>query len=49
MDLADPRTKKILLIDDDPGHIDIMKHVLVKEGFQVFSATTSDEAKATSP
>src|SRR5437762_1323693 len=46
MDLADPRTKKILLIDDDPGHIDIMKHVLVKEGFQVFSATTSDEAKA---
>ena len=41
----DPKTKKILVIDDDESQVSIMEHVLRKEGFQVLTATDGNDAK----
>jgi DNA-binding response OmpR family regulator len=41
----DPKTKKILVIDDDESQVGIVEHVLRKEGFQVLTALDGNDAK----
>lgn len=41
----DPKTKKILVIDDDESQVSIVEHVLKKEGFQVLTALDGNDAK----
>jgi CheY-like chemotaxis protein len=40
---ACPAREKVLIVDDDPMHIDIMRHGLENQGFEVFSATTAND------
>lgn len=43
-DLADPKDKLILVVDDDESILDLMEHVIKKEGFRVERATDGQEA-----
>lgn len=43
-DLADPIEKLILLVDDDESLLDLMEHVVKKEGFRTDRATDGNEA-----
>jgi CheY-like chemotaxis protein len=45
MSLNDPKTKNILIIDDDPAQISVMEQILQKAGFQVTTASNGDEAR----
>ncbi|MCH4153385.1 MAG: response regulator transcription factor [Saccharofermentans sp.] len=40
-------TNKVLLIDDDPGIIEVLKLYFEKEGYQVFTCMQGDKAVAT--
>src|SRR5438067_2023008 len=40
----DTRMRKVLIADDEPDIIEILKYNLEKEGYQVFSAKDGDEA-----
>jgi two-component system alkaline phosphatase synthesis response regulator PhoP len=40
----DNRTRKVLLADDEPDILEILKYNLVKEGYQVITAQNGDEA-----
>jgi two-component system response regulator AdeR len=42
--LADPGEKLILLVDDDESLLDLMEHVVRKEGFRTDRATDGNEA-----
>lgn len=42
--LADPADKLILLVDDDESLLDLMEHVIKKEGFRTDRATDGSEA-----
>lgn len=42
--LADPSEKLILLVDDDESLLDLMEHVIKKEGFRTDRATDGTEA-----
>jgi DNA-binding response OmpR family regulator len=46
MALDDPKTKKILIIDDDHHQLDIVEHLLQKEGFQTVTSHSADEVKS---
>ena len=43
-DLADPGTKLVLLVDDDESLLDLMEHVVKKEGFRTDRASDGNEA-----
>ena len=43
-DLADPKTKLVLLVDDDESILDLLEHVVKKEGFRVERAADGQEA-----
>lgn len=43
-DLADPKDKLILIVDDDESILDLMEHVIKKEGFRVERAADGQEA-----
>ena len=49
----DTPTRKVLIADDEPDIVEILKYNLLKEGYQVVTATNGDEAilkaKQTSP
>jgi len=45
MPLADAKTKKILVIDDDKNYLGIITRKLTSEGFQVIAAPSSVEIK----
>ena len=45
MALDDPRTKKIIIVDDDQSQLDIVEHMLRKEGFKVLAALSAEDAK----
>lgn len=49
-DLADPKEKLVLIVDDDESILDLMEHVVKKEGFRVERGCDGQEAiqKATS-
>src|SRR5438270_10127029 len=38
------RTRKILIADDEPDIVEILKYNLEKEGYQVYTAKDGDEA-----
>jgi two-component system alkaline phosphatase synthesis response regulator PhoP len=40
----DPRTRKVLIADDEPDIVEILKYNLSKEGYQVVTAKDGDEA-----
>jgi len=40
----DPRTRKVLIADDEPDILEILKYNLSKEGYQVVTAKDGDEA-----
>ena len=42
--LADPKGKKILIVDDDEGILELLEHVVKKEGFSVERAGDGNEA-----
>ncbi len=44
MTLADPAEKMILLVDDDESLLDLMEHVIKREGFRTERATDGNEA-----
>ncbi len=44
--LADPAEKLVLLVDDDESLLDLMEHVVKKEGFRTSRATDGKEALA---
>jgi two-component system response regulator AdeR len=43
-ELIDPKEKLILLVDDDESLLDLMEHVVKKEGFRTDRATDGNEA-----
>ncbi|TBR25056.1 response regulator [bacterium] len=43
-DLADPKEKLVLLVDDDESILDLLEHVVKKEGFRVERAADGQEA-----
>lgn len=43
-ELADPSSKLILIVDDDESILDLMEHVIRKEGFRTERATEGNEA-----
>ncbi len=43
-DLADPKDKLILIVDDDESILDLMEHVVKKEGFRVERGVDGQEA-----
>lgn len=43
-DLADPKDRLVLLVDDDESILDLMEHVVKKEGFRVERARDGREA-----
>jgi len=42
--LADPKTKTVLIVDDDESILDLLEHVVKKEGFKVERAEDGQEA-----
>ncbi len=40
----DARTRKVLIADDEPDILEILKYNLSKEGYQVVTAKDGDEA-----
>jgi two-component system alkaline phosphatase synthesis response regulator PhoP len=42
----DDQSRKVLIADDEPDIIEILKYNLEKEGYQVFAAKDGDEALA---
>jgi DNA-binding response OmpR family regulator len=42
--LADPKTKEILIVDDDEGMLNLMEVLVKRDGFQIDLARTGDEA-----
>jgi DNA-binding response OmpR family regulator len=40
----DPSSGRVLIVDDDPGIVDVVEAVLIEEGFEVFSALDGEEA-----
>jgi two-component system alkaline phosphatase synthesis response regulator PhoP len=45
-DLSDPKDKLILIVDDDESILDLMEHVVKKEGFRVERGCDGQEAVA---
>jgi DNA-binding response OmpR family regulator len=43
-ELADPKDKLVLLVDDDESLLDLMEHVVKKEGFRTDRASDGNEA-----
>lgn len=43
-DLADPREKLVLIVDDDESLLDLVEHVVQKEGFRTDRAMDGNEA-----
>jgi DNA-binding response OmpR family regulator len=43
-DLAEPKSKTVLLVDDDESILDLLEHVVRKEGFVVERAQDGEEA-----
>jgi DNA-binding response OmpR family regulator len=43
-DLAEPKDKLVLLVDDDESILDLLEHVVKKEGFRVERAADGQEA-----
>lgn len=43
MALSDPQTKKIVVIDDDPSHLDVVASRLRSEGFQVVTSLGAEK------
>lgn len=43
-ELADPKDKLVLLVDDDESLLDLMEHVVQKEGFRTDRAADGTEA-----
>lgn len=43
-DLADPKDKLVLIVDDDESILDLMEHVVKKEGFRVERGCDGQEA-----
>jgi len=43
-DLAEPKDKLVLLVDDDESILDLLEHVVKKEGFRVERAADGTEA-----
>ena len=43
-DLSDPRDKLVLIVDDDVSILDLLEHVVRKEGFRVEQAADGQEA-----
>lgn len=52
-ELAEPAQKLILIVDDEPGQLELFKHIAQREGFRTESATNGLEglskAEALSP
>ncbi|HBL18394.1 MAG: hypothetical protein A2X36_14510 [Elusimicrobia bacterium GWA2_69_24] len=42
--LADPSTKRVLIVDDDESILDLLEHLVKREGFQVDRASDGAEA-----
>ncbi|MBI3299379.1 MAG: response regulator [Elusimicrobia bacterium] len=42
--LSDPKGKLVLIVDDDESILDLLEHVVKKEGFRVDRATDGQEA-----
>lgn len=42
--MADKKSRKVLIADDEPDILEILKYNLVNEGYQVFTAKDGDEA-----
>jgi len=45
-ELADPKDKLVLIVDDDESILDLMEHVVKKEGFRVERGSDGQEAVA---
>lgn len=43
-DLADPKDKLVLVVDDDESILDLLEHMVKKEGFKVERAADGQEA-----
>ncbi|MDE2293269.1 MAG: response regulator [Elusimicrobia bacterium] len=43
-ELADPKDKLVLIVDDDESILDLLEHVVKKEGFRVDRASDGQEA-----
>ncbi len=43
-DLADPKEKLVLVVDDDESILDLLEHMVKKEGFKVERAADGQEA-----
>jgi len=43
-ELADPTNKLVLIVDDDESILDLMEHIVKKEGFKVARAEEGQEA-----
>jgi len=42
--LADPKTKEVLIVDDDEGVLNLLEVLVKRDGFQIDLARTGDEA-----
>jgi CheY-like chemotaxis protein len=42
--LADPKTKEILIVDDDEGVLNLLEVLVKRDGFQIDLARTAEEA-----
>ena len=42
--LADPKTKEVLIVDDDEGVLNLLEILVKRDGFQIDLARTGDEA-----
>ncbi|MDE2040491.1 MAG: response regulator transcription factor [Elusimicrobia bacterium] len=42
--LSDPRTKKVLIVDDDEGCLNLLEILVKRDGFQIELARDGDEA-----
>ncbi len=40
----EPRNRKVLIADDEPDIVEILKYNLEKEGYEVITAKDGDEA-----
>lgn len=44
MDLADPKTKKVLIVDDDVSVLTLLEILVHRDGFQIETAESGDQA-----
>ena len=43
-ELADPKTKQVLIVDDDESILSLLTHVVAKEGFKTSTALDGEDA-----